>query len=135
MKRLTIDATKAQELTHLDEFLSTLESGTYLASMFQGAHELAGEWIAQDVSFELLPALRRMNSELREQESRLRGEIQALIEKRDKLHREAKAIIGQVCHARDGAIEASKQMNDAANYLDRAKRSATMFAAEWTAKL
>lgn len=130
MDRLTIDATKAQEIAHFRAFLGTLEKGTYLASMLQGAADLAEEWISQDVSFELLPALRRMQWDLRESIAEKTAERKKIGEDIEQMKRERLSILRDVANARDELRKADEAQQTAQRMKDRAYQRAVSFVAE-----
>lgn len=68
INRVLDNPSKADELAHWQEFLSTLPSYSYLSLYLQGSTDILRQAMADDMSCELLPAVRRRAAEALEQE-------------------------------------------------------------------
>lgn len=101
---------KAEEMTHLREFVAQLPFHSYLRSFLEGADEFAERAMLQDLSIELLSATRRARSELNEDIHRMAKELEKMRSERDALKKETSALLGAACRVRDYSRDAGKAL-------------------------
>ena len=127
MDRLKDDCTKADELAHFRRFVCSVPSHSYLGIALAGADAQLEKMLADDYSFELLPALQRGRAELREEISQLTKERNAMAAKIAQLKKEAQDVLARTVRARDYAADSIRAVESALADLRKAHESSRAF--------
>jgi hypothetical protein len=106
LESLTDNPSKADELAHWQTFLGQLPPCSYLALYLDGSTPILDEAMRNDMSTELIPALRRARGEAQEAVREVREQLRQLRDERDALQRELLGLRRDAVRLRDSFEEA-----------------------------
>ncbi len=117
MPQLKTTASKAQELAHLTDFISTLDEGTYLHSMFAGAADFARVAMLNDTCEEPLKRVGERRNELAYECERISANLKEITAKVDFLRAEKQRLLRIADYIKEKADDASRAASAACREL------------------
>jgi hypothetical protein len=106
LEALPDTASKAEEIAHWQTFLGQLPPCSYLALYLNGSTPMIEDAMRNDLSTDLIPALRRARAEAQEDVREVREQLRQLHEQRDSLQREIAGLKRDAVRLRDSFEEA-----------------------------